>query len=331
MLSKIFKGTGPGVLFLIALTLGASWADVFIHPRAAGMPIFETEPMPLYGILKFLLGGHAAPGLIFTMLCLCLVLFLLVNFNTTVFFINERTFLPALFYILIIAVFPEYQIFNPVLPASLFLLLAMRCIINTYRKEGTAYDFFDAGIFISIGSLFYANLIWFGALVIIGIIMLRNANIREIIIALLGMAAPFVLTAGLYYVLGRDPGTLLSMVRDNLFERAPAVDFSRLKVIVLIYMGLMLIVSMVFLLSLMNSKKIKSRKTFSLLIWCFIISLALFFLMPSVSVEMIWITAIPAGYFLTHYFVFQKRKIFVEIVFSLFILLTALIQVFFIF
>ncbi len=59
----------------------------------------------------------------------------------------------------------------------------------------------------------------------------------------------------------------------------------------------------------MNSKKIKARKTFSVLLWGFFISLIIYFALPSVSVEMIWITAMPASYILAHYFVFAKKKI----------------------
>jgi hypothetical protein len=78
----------------------------------------------------------------------------------------------------------------------------------------------------------------------------------------------------------------------------------------------------------MNKKKIQARKTFSLLIWLFIISIAVYFLLPSVSVEIVWITGIPISYFLAHYFEFFRKKLVTEIIFSLFFLLIILIQIF---
>jgi len=282
--------------------------------------------MPLYGLLKMAIGTNPLVGEIFTFVLFCFMLFFLVSFNTSIFFINERTFLPACFYTLFIAIFPQYQVMNPVLPASIFLMMAMRRIMDSYRKPGTAYNFFDAGIYISIGTLFYADLAWFGALLIVGIIILRSGNLIEIIISLLGLAAPFVITAGLYYVLGKDIGILLTDIRDNLIVKAAGYQFTRLSVILLIYTGLIVIVSTGFLVMRMNSKKIKSRKTFSLLLWSLIISFALFIFVPSVSVEIIWITGIPACYLLAHYFIFERKKIFAEIVFTLFFLLVLLIQ-----
>jgi putative flippase GtrA len=83
----------------------------------------------------------------------------------------------------------------------------------------------------------------------------------------------------------------------------------------------------VYLFSLLNSKKIRSRKTFSLLIWAFLISLAVYYIMPSVSTEIGWITAIPVSYFLTHYFVFIRKKLVPEIFLSVLFLLIIVIQI----
>ena len=84
---------------------------------------------------------------------------------------------------------------------------------------------------------------------------------------------------------------------------------------------------MAFLFTHLNIKKIKSRKTFSLLIWVFLISVAVYFIMPSVSVEIIWITAIPVSYFLAHYFIFIRKKLMAEIFLSVLFLIILLIQI----
>jgi len=191
MLLKVVRGTNPGVIFLIILTLGLFWISAFLNPQLPGSYIYETRPMPFYGIIKFLFSGKQLPGVIFSFLLMSGMLFLVTYFNTTVFFITERTFLPSLIYILFSALFPQNQTLNPVLPAALFLMLAVLRIIDAYRKPGIAYNFFDAGILISIGSLFYANMIWFGILLFSGIALLRSVNIKEIAISFLGLITPF--------------------------------------------------------------------------------------------------------------------------------------------
>ncbi len=331
MLLKLFKGTGPGVIFFIVISLGMLWISAFLNPHQPVSAIYETKPMPLYGIIKLLIGSNALLGVVFSFLILSVMLFLVTTFNTSVFFINERTFLPAFIYLLFSSQFPQYQVLNPVLPAAFLLMLAVMRIMDSYRKPGIAFNFFDAAILISIGSLFYANMIWFGLLVIIGIALLRTGNIGEIALSLLGLATPYILTIGLYYVLGKDLDLLFSDIKDNLFGETTGYSFQRLTIIVLIYSGLIFLISIGFLSTQMNSKKIKSRKTFYLLLWWFLISLAIYFILPSISVEMIWIISIPASYFLAHYFVFVRKKLLPEIVFTVFFLLILLIQIFYIF
>jgi hypothetical protein len=328
---RLFKGTGPGVIALIVLTLGALWISAFIDPRMPGQAIYETSPMPLYSIVMHLIGNYPLSGVIFSFMIVTTMIFLITYFNTSVFFINERTFLPAVIYILFSAIYPECQVLNPVLPASLFLMIAVMRIMETYRKPGTAFDFFDAGILLSIGSLFYINVIWFGLLIFIGIALLRTGSIKEPAITVLGLITPYLLLIGLYYVLGKDIGAFLSGVTYNLFGESPGYSFSRLTVIVLIIIGLIFFVSIGFLLMQMNSKKIKSRKTFFLLLWALLITLVMYFSLPSVSVEIVWMTGIPASYILAHYFIFARKKILPEIMFTGFFLLIMLLQILYIF
>jgi len=316
---------------MIALTMGALWVSAFLNPHIPFPAVYETTPMPLYGIIKQLAVNNLTGGVIFSFLSVAVIVFLLVGFNTSVFFINERTFLPALFYILFSALFPQQQFMNPVLPASIFLMIALIQIMKAYRKQGTAFNFFDAGMLISLGSLFYINILWFGLLLIIGIALLRTGNIKEIAISILGLLTPYILTTGIYYVLGKDLGVFFTDINYNLFGKTPGYSFSRITIIVLILAGMIILVSIAFLLIKMSSKKIKSRKTFYLLLWTLFISLLLYFFLPSVSVEMIWIAGIPASYLLAHYFVFARGKIIPEIIFSGIFILVILLQLFYIF
>lgn len=330
MLLRFFKGTGPGVIFLIIVTLLSVWASAFINLQGHFSLYFDLDPMPLYGILSSIIGTNPLPGILFTLLLVSLMAFLMVNLNTKLVFINERTFIPALIYILLSGLFPQYQLLNPTIISAMFLMLAIWRIMDSYRIQGVAYNFFDAGILIGTGSLFYANLIWFGVLIFVGIALLRTGNIKEIFISVLGLLTPYILTFGIYYVLDRDLEELLSVIGYNLFGKATGYVFDRLTIVVLIFVGICTLVSIFFLLMLMNAKKIKARKTFSMFLWMFILSLIVYFSVPSVSVEIVWLTGIPVSYFLAHYLVLiKRRRIVAEILFALFFIFIILIQVFY--
>ena len=327
MLLKVFKGTGPLVILLIIITLFGVWISAILKPSNDTVSYLTAEPMPLYSLLSFLTGKIQYLGLIVSFLMVSLMAYLLVNFNTTVLFINERTFLPAVIYILFGGLFPQYQSLNPVLPASIFLIVAFGRIMDSYRKQGVIYNFFDAGILISTGSLFYANLIWFGILVIIGIALLRSGNLIEITTSIIGLITPYVIMFGFYYVMGKDLRVLASMIEQNLIGKSETYEFSRLTIATLITFGLLIVVSIGHLFRLLNTKKIRSRQTFILLIWGFLISIGVYFLVPSSSVDIVWIISIPVSYFLTHYFVFVKKRIVPEIFFSVLFVLILFIQI----
>jgi hypothetical protein len=316
---------------MIAVTFIGVWLTPFLHPATTNHYSSYEYQMPLYEVFTSVTGsGHIlSSSLSFAMTAL--LLFLLVDFNTTVFFINVRTFLPALVFIVIVAIFPEYQMMNPAIPASLILMLALKRIMAGYQTKGIAYNFFDAGILISTGSLIYANLIWFGVIIIIGIVILRTVNISEIALALLGLITPYLITYGLYYVLGYAPDDFLSLIYYSLTIEQEGYIFQRLTIVTLIFEAIFVIMSIGYLIMVLNSKKIKSRKTFTLLIWVFIISVAVYFLVPSVSVEMIWISGIPVSYFLAHYFILTRKKLVSELFFTILFVLVLLIQALYVF
>lgn len=327
MLLRIFKGTGPGVILLIIITFFAIWINALGRTDIIPVPLFDNSPMPLYGFLKSIAGNHHNTGVVLAFIMVSAIAFILVNFNTTGIFINERTFLPALFYILLGGLFPEFRQLNPVLPAAIFLIIAIIRIMDGYHIKGTAYNYFDAGILISTGSLFYANLIWFGLLLIVGIAILRTGNLKELVISVLGLLTPYLITFGIYYVLGKDMSNLLNLISTNLFSHSESYMFSRLSVVSLLFIVVLIFISLVQLFKYMNMKKIKSRKTFSILIWSFLISVSVYFFVPSASVEIIWLAGMPVSYFLTQYFVSAKKKVVPEILFTLLLVLILLLQI----
>lgn len=325
MIVKELRKTGPGIMAVILLIAILLWLRPLIEPPEYYLGTGSGQ-MPLYGLLEMLIGKFPFAGILFSFILVIYIAFLLINFNTADFFITERTFLPGIIYVLLSGLIPQNQVFNPVLPSSLFLIMAIRKIVNTYKIQGTAFDFFDAGFLISTGSLFYGGMIWFGILILTGIIILRPFNLKEILISLLGFITPWLILFGYYYVSGRDVNMLVTLIRDNLFGQLPAFSFSRINNLALGVFFLVVTMSLLHLVSLINNKKIKARKTFLILIWEFFISLALYFILPSVSGEIFWLTAISASYFITHYFVFSRNRIIPEVVFSLLCLMVILSQ-----
>lgn len=323
MIVKELRKTGPGIVAVIVLMALLFWLKPFFE---LPQPFSGNGQMPLYRLLESFLDKSPFAGIFLSFVLIIYIAFLLINFNTSDFFITERTFLPGVIFVLLSGLIPQNQVFNPVLPSALFLILALRKIMNTYKIQGTAFDFFDAGILISTGSLFYGGLIWFGLLIMAGIFILRPFNLKEVLISLLGFFTPWCILFGFYYVMSWDIKSLMSLINDNLFGHLPVFKFSRINNLAGAVFFIAVTISLFHLISLINNKKIKARKTFFLLILGFFLSLILYFVLPSVSIEIFWLTAIPSSYFITHYFIFSRNRIVPEIMFSVLVLMVILSQ-----
>ncbi|MBM3420127.1 MAG: lipase maturation factor family protein [Bacteroidetes bacterium] len=312
---RFFRGTGPGTILLAMVLAVVFWIKAFAGYR---VPLqSDGNMMVLYQLLHDFAGSSYLAGAVLSLVVVIVTATTLIAFNTSTFFIPERTFLPGVLYMVLVAAFPEYQALNAAIPASLLLVLAVIRIAGTYRKAGTAYNFFDAALLIGLGSLFYASLIWFGILLFAGIQIFRTFNFREVLISLLGLATPYVFLFGIFYVADFDINNLTRTISGSLFDPAANAEWSRLEVITSVFSGISLIIALGHLFSVYNTKKVKSRKVISLLVWVFMVTVAVYLIIPSAGKELIFILAAPASYFLSHYFIFMKRKrVIPEIIFS---------------
>ncbi|MFP4489077.1 MAG: hypothetical protein ACLFN1_07215 [Bacteroidales bacterium] len=325
MLLKIYRGIGPGTMLVILISLVLVWLQSLINPSAPAM-YHDNNPAPLYSLLLSLFEGRPLAGTVFSMILVMLISIYLVSFNTRLFFINERTFLPASLYVLLSGYITTNQVLNPVLPASLLLLLSFDRLIVSYRKPGIAYNLFDASLLIGVAALLYTNMIWFFLLIIIGISIFRSFNLREIFIALSGLLTPVVILYSVYYLTGRDILWLNRFFIDSIITDVADYYWSPEFIIISAVNLLIFLVSLLHLWSIFNTKKVRSRKIFSLFTWMLLLTAGIYFLIPSTSVELMYIFIIPLVYILTHHLVMIKNKKIANYIFAIIFLSVLFMQ-----
>lgn len=325
MVLKLYRGHDPGTILIIILTGCLVWLQPIIDPIKVSS-FFNSYPMPLYSLLTDLMEELPVVGTLFSFAITIIIGFYLVGFNTRVFFINERTFLPASLFILLSGFFKPLQTLNPVYPATLLVIIAIDRIVGSYRKQGVAYNFFDASLMIGMASLIYFNSIWLFLGVLAGIALLRTFNLRELILSIAGLITPYIIMVVWYYLAGRDINMLIETIGANISEPAPNYYWSSEMIILSSVVGLTSLVALIHLLSVFNTKKVRSRKTFSLLIWILIIAFLTYIIVPSVSGEAFHILLIPVSYFLTHYLVFKRNKKIANVIFAILFIVVVIVQ-----
>ncbi len=314
MILNFFKRNLPNRMLAIFILLCAMWASVSVNIQSS-LVAAEQANMPLFALLSNITGTGGIASVIFSFITVIIILGIIIYFNTKDFFINQRTFLPALFYVLLNSAIPSNQGLNPVLPAVIFLMIAIIRIMDSYKQQGIANNYFDAGILIGTGSLFYADLLWFSLLLFLGIFLLRTVTLKEIVISLTGLVTPYLILLSIYFLNGQDITIFYETLKtDLLSETVIRYDtLSPASVIALIYFGIMMLISIIDLMSKIDMKKNRTRNTFYLFFWVLIISILLFFVLKTVSFEIMWIATVPLSFFLGHYFIYTKRKVLPEI------------------
>lgn len=327
MILKRLKLNSPINLFLVPIAIVAFWANNLRHPSAFNFYPSETENILFSPIYKLVQHYPLAQVIISILLAIGLAL-LIQLINDQYLFIRIKSKLPALIFSIIIGGFIWLHTLHPVYFGALFILLAIFRLFAIFEKKKAYSAIFDVGFLWGIGALFYFNMTFILPALLFSIVLLgRETRWRDFIILLFGFILPFffVLSYGFLFDQSQE---MLAIFKKNIITFCGYLWFNKA---FLFYLGAILffiLAGSISVLGQFDTKKISSRKYFSVLFGIFVFSIAVFFAVPGTSYEIMLITAIPTTYLVSNMFVFMNKRFWSELLF--FVLLIAMIVVQFI-
>ena len=321
MLLRYFQKYRPSTLILVLLTARALWIKPFSHLTPYAFSFDQLE-MPLYQWFKGFFTAGSVMGTVVSFACILIIAFYLLRLNNLYIFIPERTYLPALFFILIASSYVPLNKLNPVFPAAVLVVYALNKIIKSYKTDNLSYRIFDASLVISSASLIYLPSILFLVVVWISLIAFRPFFLREWLYSILGPTIIALILVSGAYLLSWDLGIYKTAVQGYLTMHQ-SDSLSVYKIILYCYIIFLILISSVNMIRVYPSIKIYSRKTFTLFLYFFLIGCLMFFI-PAVQIEMLVFLTIPVSYILAYYFLSFRKRWMGEL---LFFILTALIVI----
>lgn len=305
MLLRFFRSNGAQNIILIPIIGIILWLGSFLHPSQ--IPLLSDQlRLPLYESVFGKLLDLELIQKIFAFILVLAIAFLMVRLNTRFIIINNRTYLPALIYVLLVSGIPDIQKLNPALISTFIILFIIETVLDSYRYESLFYGFFTAAFMLGVGCLIYPFFVYFIITLWAGIILLRKFNWREWAFTLIGFLVPFIFAVSFYYIFYDKPAYLFEQF-SSFYARS--YDFKGFSLQVMIFLGIvafLLLLGSQFLMQAYSARKIITRRAYSLLFWLFLNSIALFFLVDQASVELMYIAAIPVSFLLSNYWVFMK-------------------------
>ena len=296
---RLLSSKQPAIMLLAAIIAVLLWAKSFIHPAILQD---ANSAMPFYKLVLLILAYKPSVAFYIALVLVTVIASLILRHNTKYILIQERSYLPAFIFIMLSAAFPSIQNMQPILFASILLLLAFEKIIDTYRIDALSYNSFDAAFMVSLGSLFYMPSLFFMLLIWWSLANIRSFNWREWLYSLMGMILPYLLLFAYYYILNRPIAQLWIIMLQNV-QFGNAIVITRTQWVFLGLTGIIFLIASQYMIRIIQSKKIAARKILNLLFAWFFIALLLLLLYKGTRPELVYFCNIPLVFLLSQYFI----------------------------
>ena len=309
MVVGFFKNNSPVSYIVLPLFALIFWAVGFFVSHTSwdsGMPFYNAA------ISWFSGAGRLATVLACVlMIAEAFLLNFIVNENEI---LTKPSFLPALFYIVFMSSDTAQLTLYPLLFANFFILLAIHKLVSSYRKDTAFPNAFDAGLLLSVATLFYFPCVVFFPLLYVGFVLFRPFNWREWVISLIGVLVPYTFVFTYYFW-----NDMLSHLWDiKLFYPNPQRSQLATSEGFYIMLGtslLIILFSFGKLFTGFSEASQKNKKGIQLLLWLSGLGLLSMFLTPEITLRNFSVLAIPAAVFCSNYFLKMKRSGWGEVLF----------------
>jgi hypothetical protein len=323
MFVRILKSNPILLLALsIAMCFGI-WLWVFLTryaPYSGNMPVFNSVWGWAINVKTFSAGLGLA-----LILAHAFMWNAVINKNTL---LKQSSNFPAFFFILLASCRPCLIGLYPSLFASFFLMLAVRRLAGSYKKEKALSEVFDAGLFIGIASLFYLPVAVFLVFLWITILIIRSLLWREWVVALVGFALPFGFSLAYHYLFFTPEAFWYNKLVMTIGNYRKHWSFDWHEWLLMLTIGPLCIASFLLFVNKMADNVVKTQKMWSLMLWFTFFAAASVVISPQRDARSLVIFAMPVSFVFSNYFLKSKSPVWTEFLF-LCLLITVGLNLFF--
>ncbi len=329
-LVRFFRNSLPITFAAILIVCIAFWVvEFYMFGRNSVVSDFGQQSLVFPSIAHYfdglplvMWGAGAAFFIVFS--------FVVLTLNTRFIFIQERTFMPVLFLGFIIG-FPNIGLIpTPVALFSLFFVIALHRVFNSYRADYALSNFFEASFIVGFGSFFWLPGLIFILVILAGLAIFRQFNWREWVSSIVGFLTPLFFFELYQFFVNNQAWVLVGDIANAFLTASPYnLILTRLNLVFIFYVAFLVLLGSIKVMQNYDSFKIRSRKIFIVFFWTFVCALLGFLFLEGISYEVIFLGAIPVSFLLTYLFSVDRNPTrFQSILFILFIVL-AFMQVVF--
>lgn len=316
MIFSILQRNSLISFILFPLVVAGLWALYLIEPHMT-LYYYDLHPMPLYKPLLLIYNLNQYVGLLSMFTAMALGMILMSYINSIYRMFEKRSSIYLFLYILFASIFPQFQQFNPMPFATVFILMGIYSIYKLYKNEYELRAVFEAGFCFAIASLFYVQSLFLSVFIFAGILHLVPFNWRQWISAIFGIITPYLFVFAWAFI-DESLGEILQTIEANVF-----VWHSTEKISLPFYFTAGFI-SIIFIGALLFSfsgtlKKVALQKYYTLQFLLLVLICILFLVVPGVGIEIFYVSIIPLSFYFTNYLLSMRNWLIPEIIILLLI------------
>lgn len=313
MLLRFFKNISPVIIISIPIFAILLWLPALLPNSSEKSRFIIENQTPFFEWLTKWFSKKYYLNLLFALTLLISQAFFLLKLNLKYIFIEKRSYLPALFFVLLSSSIVSIQNFNPALFANFFVLFAIDKSILISKETHRLASYFESGMLIGIASLINLSSLYTLIIVWLSLFIMRpRFNWREWITSIIGLVTPAFIYGIVLYLRNDFLSTFLSYKNLLFSSNHHFPTLSSINTISLILLGTVIFIAILFNIRFIGIKKINTRKYFSLFLWILILTAPMFFLKFATY---LYIMAIPIAIILSMFFTNVKSRIVGEFLF----------------
>lgn len=317
------KGTISMFLLLVAIFIPS-----FISDFSSGGPSELTAHtgMPFYNLIFGAI--HMVPVLnhLLALLLILLISYMLIHIGVRDQLLQQRSLMPAIFFILFAASLPAARELSPALIGSIFYLLCFIILFEVHDKKPDTLSIFSASLLLVLGSMFYLKLIWFIPLIWISLWTMRQVTWRE---PFYPVAAYLLLAIFLFtWFWGiRDNGAgFIALISDNMSFKGGFQPYHFSVYILYVYKLLLVAIASIYMINRFQSMKTTVQNIYQVMFYMFLAGFAFYVFITSFDPTILVFIAFPVTFILSNYFHRKKSPWIHELVLWILVGLVVYVQ-----
>jgi len=309
ILLRIFKDSRATGTAAIILLLIAIFVPSFIDAFSAGgtTTLVPHAGMPFYNLIFGAIHKVPVVDYLVTMLFMMLISYMLIRVGVRDQLLQQRSLMPAIFFILFAAALPAARQVSPALIGSIFYLFCFIILFEVQDNKPDTLAIFSASLVLVLGSMFWLKLIWFVPLIWLSLSTLRHVTWRELLYPVIAYALLVLLLFTWFWGIRGNGAGFVTLLANNLASTGSLEPYHFSVYILYGYILLLVVVASIYMTTRFQTMKTMAQNIYQAMFYMFLAGILFFIFVARFDLTSLVFIAFPVSFILSNYF-HQKKS-----------------------